>query len=80
MVHREQSARCPGFCHENSKMNLFLIVVLQYTFILPASKSLPSQMVDWVKGKTKQRKSVGVRMPDNVICQVCGPMRQSQHL
>eukprot|EP00877_Chromochloris_zofingiensis_P003194 jgi/Chrzof1/12876/Cz07g10170.t1 len=40
-----------------------------YTFILPASKNLPSQMVDFYKGTTKHRKSVGVRVPDNSICQ-----------
>jgi tRNA A37 threonylcarbamoyladenosine synthetase subunit TsaC/SUA5/YrdC len=43
---------------------------LQYTFILTASKNLPSQVVDFRKGKTRQRKSVGVRMPDDPICKV----------
>jgi hypothetical protein len=43
---------------------------LQYTFILPASKNLPSQVIDFKTGKTKQRKSVGVRMPDEQITQV----------
>lgn len=33
----------------------------QYTFILPASKALPSQMVDVSRGKTRHRTSVGVR-------------------
>lgn len=40
-----------------------------YTLILPASKALPSQVVDVVKGKTVQRKSVGVRIPDDAVCQ-----------
>ncbi|WIA42891.1 hypothetical protein OEZ86_008806 [Tetradesmus obliquus] len=39
-----------------------------YTFILGASKNLPSQVVDFRKGKTRQRKSVGVRMPDDPVC------------
>jgi tRNA A37 threonylcarbamoyladenosine synthetase subunit TsaC/SUA5/YrdC len=43
---------------------------LQYTFILGASKNLPSQVVDFRKGKTRQRKSVGVRMPDDPVCKV----------
>lgn len=51
---------------------LLLLLLLQYTFILPASKNLPSQMVDFYKGTTKHRKSVGVRVPDNSICQVGG--------
>jgi tRNA A37 threonylcarbamoyladenosine synthetase subunit TsaC/SUA5/YrdC len=42
----------------------------QYTFILGASKNLPSQVVDFRKGKTRQRKSVGVRMPDDPVCKV----------
>lgn len=40
-----------------------------YTIILPASKNLPSQVVDFKKGKTQKRKSVGVRYPDNPIVQ-----------
>ena len=27
-------------------------------------------MTDWEAGKSRQRKSVGVRMPDDIICQV----------
>eukprot|EP00879_Flechtneria_rotunda_P004131 GHRR01004377.1.p1 GENE.GHRR01004377.1~~GHRR01004377.1.p1 ORF type:complete len:272 (+),score=69.05 GHRR01004377.1:104-919(+) len=38
-----------------------------YTFILGASKNLPSQVVDFKRGKTRHRKSVGVRMPDEPI-------------
>ena len=41
----------------------------QYTFILTASKGLPSQVVD-AKGRTKHRRSVGVRMPADAVCQV----------
>lgn len=44
---------------------------VQYTIILPASKNLPSQVVDFKKGKTQKRKSVGVRYPDEPIAQVC---------
>ncbi|GAX73974.1 hypothetical protein CEUSTIGMA_g1424.t1 [Chlamydomonas eustigma] len=40
-----------------------------FTLILPASKNLPSQMVDFMKGKTIHRKSVGVRLPDDDVCQ-----------
>ncbi len=44
---------------------------LQYTFILPASKRLPSQVVDPWKGTTKHRSTVGVRWPKEPVCQVC---------
>jgi tRNA A37 threonylcarbamoyladenosine synthetase subunit TsaC/SUA5/YrdC len=47
-----------------------LLLCPQYTFILGASKNLPSQVVDFRKGKTRQRKSVGVRMPDDPVCKV----------
>jgi tRNA A37 threonylcarbamoyladenosine synthetase subunit TsaC/SUA5/YrdC len=47
-----------------------VIAVAQYTIILPASKNLPSQVVDFKKGKTQKRKSVGVRYPDEPIAQV----------
>ncbi|MEW5307683.1 MAG: hypothetical protein WDW36_010061 [Sanguina aurantia] len=40
-----------------------------YTIILPASKALPVQNVDMAKGKSIQRKSVGVRWADDKICQ-----------
>lgn len=43
---------------------------LQYTIILSASKNLPNQCVDFMKGKTIHRKSVGVRMPGDPVCQV----------
>jgi len=42
----------------------------QYTLILTASKNLPGQCVDFMKAKTIHRKSVGVRLPDDRICQV----------
>lgn len=42
----------------------------QYTLILPASKNLPSQCVDFMRSKTLHRKSVGVRMPGHRITQV----------
>ncbi|GMH32545.1 hypothetical protein BSKO_00379 [Bryopsis sp. KO-2023] len=40
-----------------------------YTFILPASKQLPKQCVDYESGKSKQRRSVGVRWANDPICQ-----------
>lgn len=40
-----------------------------YTIILPATKNLPSQCIDALKGKTIHRKSVGVRLPDCPVCQ-----------
>ena len=43
---------------------------LQYTFILTASKQLPKQCTDYQSGKSKQRKSVGVRIPDDTVLQV----------
>ncbi|XP_068655673.1 uncharacterized protein [Aristolochia californica] len=39
-----------------------------YTFILPASKELPKQCMKY-GAAPKSRKSVGVRMPDDPICQ-----------
>ena len=45
-------------------------LMVQYTFILPASKQLPKQCI--THGKTTMcswRKHVGVRMPDDAICQ-----------
>ncbi|KAL3139512.1 hypothetical protein ABBQ38_003835 [Trebouxia sp. C0009 RCD-2024] len=40
-----------------------------YTFILTASKQLPKQCTDYQSGKSKQRKSVGVRIPDDIVLQ-----------
>lgn len=40
-----------------------------YTMILPASKSLPKQIIDFDAGKSKKRSTVGVRLVDNVVCQ-----------
>lgn len=39
-----------------------------FTLIMPASKNLPSTTVDLERGKKQQRKSVGVRMPDDPVC------------
>ena len=39
-----------------------------YTLILHASKALPKQCVDFTSGKTKARRTVGVRMPDHPVC------------
>lgn len=47
-----------------------LVHALQYTFILTASKQLPKQCTDYQSGKSKQRKSVGVRIPDDDVLQV----------
>lgn len=40
-----------------------------FTLILRASKELPKQCVDLATGKSKTRRSVGVRMPDHQIAQ-----------
>ncbi|KAG2447152.1 hypothetical protein HYH02_007898 [Chlamydomonas schloesseri] len=40
-----------------------------YTFVLPATKNLPSQCIDFMSGKNIHRKSVGVRMPADPVCQ-----------
>ena len=56
--------------HEPFHIGLSLYASLQYTFILTASKQLPKQCTDYQSGKTKQRKSVGVRMPDDITLQV----------
>ncbi|KIZ04771.1 Uncharacterized protein yciO [Monoraphidium neglectum] len=39
-----------------------------FTLIMPASKNLPSITVDLERGKKQQRKSVGMRMPDDRVC------------
>jgi len=39
----------------------------QFTLIMPASKNLPA-ILDPERGKKQQRKSVGVRVPDERIC------------
>lgn len=42
----------------------------KYTFILPASKGLPKQCVKYgAAAKYATRKDVGVRIPDDAICQ-----------
>jgi tRNA A37 threonylcarbamoyladenosine synthetase subunit TsaC/SUA5/YrdC len=41
----------------------------QYTLILHASKAMPKQCVDYLSGKVKPRRTVGVRMPGDAICQ-----------
>lgn len=43
----------------------------QYTFILTASKELPKQCIRYGTATSKYaaRKNVGVRMPDDAICQ-----------
>lgn len=40
-----------------------------YTMILPASKRLPKQIIDFDAGKSKKRSTVGVRLVDNIVCQ-----------
>lgn len=47
----------------------------QYTLILHASKRLPKQCVDYLTGKAKQRRTVGVRLPGDPICQVRRPLQ-----
>lgn len=49
----------------------------QYTFIMLAGKAVPKQCVDYLSGKVKTRRSIGVRMPADPICQV--PMRHCMH-
>ena len=46
-----------------------LLSILQYTLILRASKELPKQCVDLATGKSRTRRSVGVRMPRHAITQ-----------
>ena len=41
-----------------------------YTVILHASKALPKQVTNYVSGKSKHRTTVGVRLPDDPVCQV----------
>jgi tRNA A37 threonylcarbamoyladenosine synthetase subunit TsaC/SUA5/YrdC len=47
-------------------------VLPQYTFIMLAGKAVPKQCVDYLSGKVKTRRSIGVRMPADPICQVPG--------
>ena len=42
----------------------------QYTLILLAGKALPKQCVDYISGKSKTRRTVGVRLVDDPVCQV----------
>lgn len=49
-------------------MRTFLLK--QYTFILPASKQLPKQCIKaGMAAKYASRKHIGVRIPDDSICQ-----------
>lgn len=52
---------------------LFILIIIewQYTFILIASKELPKQCIRFGTSSAKyaSRKNVGVRMPDDAICQ-----------
>ena len=45
------------------------LVALQYTLILLASKALPKQCVDYISGKSKTRRTVGVRLVADPVCQ-----------
>lgn len=40
-----------------------------YTLILSASKSLPKQITNFESGSSKKRSTVGVRLPDDPVCQ-----------
>lgn len=40
-----------------------------YTLILQASKELPKQVTNYESGRSKHRSTVGVRIPDDTICQ-----------
>jgi tRNA A37 threonylcarbamoyladenosine synthetase subunit TsaC/SUA5/YrdC len=62
-IWRRTSPLSTNFC-------LRVRVRTQYTLILPASKNLPTQVVDVMKGRKIHRKSVGVRMPDDHVTQV----------
>ena len=39
-----------------------------FTIILPASKMLPRQVTNYESGRSKQRSTVGVRLPDDAAC------------
>ena len=45
-------------------------VDMQYTLILCASKKMPKQCLDYLTGQSRARRTVGVRMPGDPICQV----------
>lgn len=55
----------------NQFYSLFHASMWQYTFILTAGKELPKQCSRFGTRAAKyaSRKSIGVRMPDNAICQ-----------
>lgn len=59
-----------GSLIEQLQYVILLFSVFQFTLILPASKELPKQCIDYESGKSKQRRKVGVRWADNRICQV----------
>lgn len=61
---------CHALCVRRPCRSSHSVYALQYTFILTASKQLPKQCTDYQSGKSKQRKSVGVRIPDDDVLQV----------
>lgn len=46
------------------------LTAAQYTLILLASKALPKQCVDYISGKVKTRRTVGVRLVNDPVCLV----------
>ena len=56
----------PYLAHRDSSFGLG---VGPYTFILPASKKLPKQCINFNSRVARWRKSVGVRLPLDPICQ-----------
>ena len=53
-----------------SSADVCCVCARQFTLILHASKRLPKQCMDYLTGKAKQRRTVGVRLPGDAICQV----------
>lgn len=52
-------------------LNIFRNYFKQYTFILTASKELPKHCIRFgtTTAKYASRKNVGIRMPDDAVCQ-----------
>ena len=67
-----RKAKVPQICEvENSFLYMNYISFSQYTFILTASKELPKQCTRYgtTTPKCVIRKNVGVRIPDDAVCQ-----------
>ena len=57
-------------CRHTPGLVKAFVCCMQYTLILCASKKMPKQCLDYLTGQSRARRTVGVRMPGDPICQV----------